>query len=245
MAKNHIYIHSEIRKSHLYFFRKNRSFISYFIISIAILKLLALKWCINLFKDTERRKETEKLILNGYSIPENLNLKNPYKENSSNAVYVGLLKLDVRTLKTICSKNPNLNIHIFGDCLTKLDLWKLRIINKFFFYGFQPREKFLSYIKFADVAICPHKDWGGMKWAGFTTKYLNFMYYNLPIVSYLAGEESEFEGTGVKFATDADDFTEKVSQAVQSNEKVDSNIDFKFYSHDERKNEYKAFINSL
>jgi hypothetical protein len=62
MAKNHIYIQSEIRKSHLYFFRKNRSYLSFFIISIASLKLLALKWCINLFKDAKRRKETEKLI---------------------------------------------------------------------------------------------------------------------------------------------------------------------------------------
>lgn len=57
-----LFIQAEIRKSHLYFFRKNRSFSSFVIISIASLKLLLLKWCINLFKDTTRRKETEKLL---------------------------------------------------------------------------------------------------------------------------------------------------------------------------------------
>ncbi len=193
----------------------------------------------------EKIQKKVQIILNGYSIPENLNLKNPYKENSSNAVYVGLLKLDVKTLKSICLKIPNLTVHIFGDCLTKLDSWKLRKIKNFTLYGFQAREKFLSYIKYANIAICPFKVWGGMKWEGFTTKYLNFMYYNLPIVSYLTGEESEFEGMGVKFATDADDFAAKVYQVVKSNEKVDSKIDFKFYSHDERKREYKEFIDSL
>jgi GT2 family glycosyltransferase len=57
-----LYIQAEIRKSHLYFFRKNRSFISFMFISIASLKLLTLKWCVYLFKDLGRRKEIEKLI---------------------------------------------------------------------------------------------------------------------------------------------------------------------------------------
>jgi len=57
-----LFIQAEIRKSHLYFFRKNRSLFSFMIISIASLKLLVFKWLVYLFIDSGRRKEIEKLI---------------------------------------------------------------------------------------------------------------------------------------------------------------------------------------
>jgi len=185
------------------------------------------------------------VIRNGYSIPEGLSLENPYPENTENAIYVGLTKLDVSTIKEVCKTNPDLNLHIFGACLKKVDLLKLKNIQNFYYYGFQPREKYLSFIKFADVAVFPFKDWDGMKWVGFTTKYLNFMYFKLPIVSYLTGEKCEFDGMGVHFAENAQDFAEKVSEVIRTEERGSSNIDFHFFSHEERKKEYKQFINSL
>lgn len=185
------------------------------------------------------------VIRNGYSIPEELNLENPYAEQSKNAIYVGLTKLDYKTIKTICMENPELDTHIFGACLNKKDLLKLRKLKNFHYYGFQPRDMYLSYIKYADVAIFPFKAWDAMKWVGFTTKYLNFMYYNLPIVSYLTGERSEFEGMGVHFAVDPDDFSKKISDILISGERGNAQIDFHFFSHGERKKEYKDFISSL
>ena len=192
----------------------------------------------------EKFHKKVQVIRNGLSIPENIKLTNPYQGNSTNAVYVGIKMLDVKTLKEICLKNPNLKVHIFGTCLTKLDLLRLRKIKNFFYYGFQPREKYLPFIKYADVAICPYKDWYGMK-AGFTTKYLNFMYFKLPIVSYSAGQESEFAGMGVYFVSGAEEFADKVSQIIRSKEKVNLKIDFNFFSHNERKKEYRQLINSL
>ncbi len=186
-----------------------------------------------------------KIIRNGYSIPNNLELINPYKPNTINAIYVGLTKLDLKTISQICKNNPKLDIHIFGNCLKKRDLWILKKFENFFYYGFKPRETYLAYIKFANLAIFPFKDWDGMKWVGFTTKYLNFMFYKLPIISYLTGEKSEFDGMGVTFVKNAEEFASEVSKITEKQVKVESNIDFNFFSHEERKKEYKDFIRSL
>jgi len=185
------------------------------------------------------------VIRNGYAIPAELNLKKPYQAGTKNTIYVGLAKLDAHTLLQICKKIPDLNVHIFGSCLTRLDLWKLRKLKNFFYYGFQPKEKYLAYLKYADLAILPFKYRDGMKWEGFTTKFLNFMYYRLPIVSYVTGEKSEFEGMGVYFASDENEFSNLVHKLISSPLKVDTSVDFQFYSHAERKKEYKAFIDSL
>ncbi len=185
------------------------------------------------------------VIRNGYAIPTELDLKNPYQDGTKNTIYVGLAKLDAHTLLHICKKIPDLQVHIFGSCLTRLDLWKLRKLNNLFFYGFQPKEKYLAYIKYADLAILPFKYRDGMQWEGFTTKFLNFMYYRLPIVSYLTGEKSEFEGTGVYFASDENEFGNLVHKLTSSPLKIDAGVDFHFYSHAERKKEYKAFIDAL
>lgn len=199
------------------------------------------------FKNSLAKNIQEKVwvIRNGYTIPKDLKLENPYEPMSVNAIYVGLTKLDVNTLNSICLRNPHLNVHIFGPCLTNMDLWKLKHISNFHFYGFQAKEIYLPYIKFADVAIFPFKQWDGMRWVGFTTKYLNFMYYQLPVVSYLTGDLAEFKGMGVQFASNSDDFADLVAKIIQSPYKIDSGIDFNFFSHEERKKEYKEFIHSL
>lgn len=57
-----LFIQTEIRKSHLYFFRKNRSYLSYFIIFLASFSLLVLKWCRFVFQNAEKRKQTSALI---------------------------------------------------------------------------------------------------------------------------------------------------------------------------------------
>ena len=190
------------------------------------------------------QKKTE-VILNGYSIPENIKLFNPYKDGSINAVYVGLMKLDFKTLQLLCVQNSKVNIHIFGSCLKKWEVVKLNKSKNFSFHGFQPREKYLSYIKFADIAIFPFKKTEGMKWTGFTTKYLNFMYFNLPIVSFLTGDKSEFDSMGVQFADTPTEFAKIVKDVLRKGEKGNAEIDFKFYSHEERKKEYMKFIDSL
>jgi hypothetical protein len=199
------------------------------------------------FKDIlpEEFQAKTTVIRNGYTIPKDLNLKNPYPANSQNAIYVGLTKLDVPTLKHISVTLPQLNLHIFGDCLSKIDLWQVRHLSNIFYHGFQPKEKYLPYIKFASLAIFPFKNWAGMKWVGFTTKYLNFLYFKLPVVSYLTGEESEFDGTGVIFARDKIDFARKIKKILETNDRSVVNLNFDFFSHASRKAEYLKFIRSL
>jgi len=191
--------------------------------------------------DSQTQKKV-RVIRNGYSFPQDVNLSNPYRGDRKNAIYVGLTKLDAPTLKSICLKNDNLDVHIFGNCITPWDLKKLNKIENFYYHGFEPRDVYLSYIKYADVAIFPFKPWDAMEWVGFTSKYLNFMYFKLPVVSYLTGELSEFDGMGVLFPKDAEEFAVMVKGVIERGEKVDSKIDFHFYSHPQRKKEYKEFI---
>ncbi len=191
--------------------------------------------------DEDIRTKVE-VIKNGYAFPQNIELVNPYKVGSKNAIYVGLTKLDRPTLEKICLVNKNMDVHIFGNCIAPWNLKKLNKIENFYYHGFEPRDIYLSHIKFADVAIFPFKPWDAMEWVGFTSKYLNFMYFKLPIVSYLTGELSEFDGMGVLFPKTAEEFALTVKDVIAKGEKVESNIDFNFYSHPQRKAEYKEFI---
>lgn len=190
-------------------------------------------------------QEKTVVIRNGYSFPKGIEYNNPYAGDRKNAIYVGLTKLDPVTLTEICKINSDLDVHIFGNCITPWHLKKLNSIPNFYYHDFAPREVYLSYIKYADVAIFPFKPWDAMEWVGFTSKYLNFMYFKLPIVSYLTGEKSEFDGMGVHFPETPEEFALKVKELLEDGGRVDSGVDFNFFSHEERKREYKTFIGEL
>jgi hypothetical protein len=192
----------------------------------------------------EHQKKTQ-VIRNGYAIPKDLDLKDPYEPGSKNAVYVGATKLDPPTLQTLCEDNPEGHIHIFGKCLTPIEEKRLAKLPNFHNHGFQPREIYLAYLKYAHAAIFPFKPWSAMKYVGFTSKYLNFMYYELPVVSYKTGFPGEFDGTFVRFADNKDEFSKLVKETFLEKTRVKTELDFEFFSHESRKKEYKEFISRL
>lgn len=192
--------------------------------------------------ESTRDKATE--IRNGFAIPNDADFENPYSSESRNAVYVGLTPLDSRTLALLCTKNPDIHLHIFGNCLRPWQLVKLKKYQNFHFYGFQPWNLYMKYLKHADAAIFPFKHFSGMDHVGFTTKYLNFMYFRLPIVSYLTGEKSEFDGLPIRFPENSEEFNRNVRQAVDGGP-VEYDFNFEFYSMEGREREYRDFINSL
>lgn len=186
-----------------------------------------------------------RVIRNGFSLPEQKNLPSPYNGPGPHAVYVGLTPLDVKTLIVILRKVHDLKIHIFGSCLRPWDVLMLKTFNNIHYYGFQPQEVYVPYLQYADLAIYPFKDWGGMKHVGFTTKYLNFMYYGLPIISYLTGSLEDFTGLPIIFASDPEDFAENTAACANNPVKIDYQVDWDFFSLEGRKKEYHQLIRSL
>ena len=184
-------------------------------------------------------------IRNGFSIPQEITSGNPYESETKNAVYVGLTPLDPVTLDVLCRDNPDINIHIFGNCLKPWQIKRLSHYVNFHYYGFRPREIYLAYLKYAEVAIFPFKHFSGMDHVGFTSKYLNFMYFGLPIVSYLTGKREEFDGFPIDFPVDAQEFSLSVKRAVQKSGYVDYKIDYEFFSYEGRRKDYLQFIRSL
>jgi len=183
-------------------------------------------------------------IRNGFSIPEEKIYINPYIERTKNVVYVGLTPLDPKTLDLLCKENKNIEFHIFGSCLKIWQHRRLSINTNFHFYGFCPRDEYLPYLAYADAAIFPFKYFPGMDHVGFTSKYLNFMYFKLPIVSYLTGNRDEFSPYPIHLPQSPEDFSSRLRVAIAEGP-VDYDIDFDFFSHKGRKKEYSQFINML
>jgi hypothetical protein len=186
-----------------------------------------------------------RVIENGLGFSQILSDVNPYLEKSRNAIYVGLHRLDVNTLKIILEKNPHIDFHLVGPCLGTIQgkLLRKKYAN-FFFHGFLERSSFLPMIKYADLAFFPFRRSESMKWYGLTSKYLHFMYFNLPIVSYPTGLPGEFDGLPVYFAKDAEEFSFLVSKALGL-KPLHYNIDFENYSERSRLREYCRLVEEI
>lgn len=193
----------------------------------------------------EEHRDKTTVIENGMAIPEVLDSKPSFEIGSKNAVYVGLHQLDFQTVKELVISCNNCHFHIIGPCLGKKDIVKLEQYSNFHYYSFLSKEEYLPMLRDATLAIFPFKRTESMKWFGLTSKILHFMYFKLPVVLYPTGVEGEFDNLQVRFADSIKSFVEQVTEVLTKDEPVEYNLDFDFYSSENRKKEYKEFIRTL
>jgi len=184
------------------------------------------------------------VIENGMAFPDEISAQNPFREGSLNAIYVGLHPLDIKTLLLLLRRLKNIDFHIIGPCLNIFQRQILRVFPNFFYTRFLPKEAYMPMLKHSNVAIFPFIRTKEMKWFGLTSKFLHFMYFKLPIVSYLTGLPGEFGELPVKFAKDRIDFVDKVAESIVE-KPVTYAVDFDYYSPPMRMSKYRQAVRSL
>ncbi|MBN2627423.1 MAG: hypothetical protein JXA95_12215 [Spirochaetales bacterium] len=194
---------------------------------------------------TPEQREKATVIENGMVLPPELDRAPSFPEGTKNTVYVGLHRLDAPTLETVLIDHPDCSFHIIGPCLSKGTVKKLGRYGNFRYYPFLSKEEYMPLLRDADLAVFPFVRNESMKWFGLTSKFLHFMYFRLPIVSYPTGFPGEFDNLPVVFAENREDFSRLVGNILGKGEKIDYPIDFDYYSRESRDREYKRFIGTL
>ena len=183
-------------------------------------------------------------VENGMALPDETDAGAPFTPGSQNAVYVGLHALDAETLQKLLSDFPDVIFHIIGPCLRSHQKRRLKRFTNFKFTRFLPKEEYMPMLRHADLAIFPFVQTENMKWFGLTSKFLHFMYFQLPIVSFPTGLPGEFKDLPVHFANSRQDFIDHVRRALDEKPVV-YNIDFEYYSPQSRMDEYRAVVRNL
>jgi len=189
------------------------------------------------------RKKTV-IIENGMALPETSGRPSPFPSGTHNAVYVGLHVLDEYTLKLLLQKLPRIEFHIVGPCLRSASRRRLRKYANYHEYLFLSKEEYMPMLEHGHLAIFPFVRTKAMKWFGLTSKFLHFMYFQLPIVSYPTGLPGEFDGLPVFFALSPEGFVSQVNDAIRK-KPVDYNIDFGYYSSESRMAAYRNLVKEL
>lgn len=176
--------------------------------------------------------------INGFNVQSFNEKINPYCSKRKKAVYVGFTRIDYRTLNFISIQHPDVEFHIIGNhCLSSFEIKKLSQKDNIFIHGYMKPSEYLPYVKNADFAIIPYrKDIKGLNYIGLTSKYLLFMYFKLPIISYRPGVIEEFNGLPILFAKDIFEFSD-IIRKVKRMGKIDYNLNFDYYSYNGRKRE--------
>lgn len=179
---------------------------------------------------------------NGFNIPKEYIDVNPYSEDDKRkGVYVGYSPIDSVTLDEIASKHRDVEFHIIGNCLSWKEL--RRLLNKndnLTFHGNMPPNEYIRYVKYADFAIVPYANKPILKYVGLNGKFLLFMFFGLPIVSY----ETKFIKDGylsILTAKSAEEFSEKVNIAKKMG-RIIYDIDWDYYSSSGRKKELSGIL---
>ncbi len=201
------------------------------------------------FKDFLPNDLASKAVVwrNGFNIPDNMKYINPFPASKEkNAVYVGLAPIDYETLEFVATEHPDVNFHIIGDrCLKTAESKRLSTKKNIFVHGFMTAKKYLPYVANADFAIVPYaKHSKENYYMGLTSKFLMFMFYKLPIVSYRPRVIEEFANLPVLFADDVSSFSDKVNIAKTMG-KIEYDIDFSYYSYGGRKKELLHFLKNF
>lgn len=201
----------------------------------------------SIYKDFLENHQKSKTVVieNGMVIPDDISKENPFPAGSRNAVYVGLHQLDFNTVKQLLKTHTRCRFHFAGPCLRKDQISRLKKYENFHYYPFLTKEEYMPMLSKADVALFPFKRSENMKWFGLTSKFLHFMYFELPIISFPTGFEGEFDGLPVKFADSRDSFVKQTGEVLENPIRICYNLDFQYYSSESRKQEYKKFIRTL
>ncbi|NUU97735.1 glycosyltransferase [Marinitoga sp. 1138] len=195
----------------------------------------------------EKYKAKTTIIVNGFNIPKEIVYNNPYSKGTFNAVYIGYTPLDYETIEYICKNNKNINIHIIGKGLSRNEIKKLsKKYDNFYHHGILSSYEYNNFLKFSDVAIVPYSlKYSPIEYIGLNSKYLNFMYYSLPIISYRVGQLEEFNGLPVHFVDSKKEFLNKLNFLFENRRKIKYKIDFNYFSKQGRLKEYITFIENL
>lgn len=189
---------------------------------------------------------TKKMVVsvNGFNIPLSNIEYNPYYSNDRpKGVYLGYSPIDWKTLVALAENIKDAEFHIIGNCLSKIEANKLKKYKNVILHGNMRPNKYIPYIKNADFAIIPYKlNWSGRKWIGLNSKYLMFMFFGLPIVSYRVGALDEFNNLDILFCDTQKEFVEAVKKIASRPQKLNYDINWAYYSKEGRMAELKAIL---
>lgn len=187
-----------------------------------------------------------KVVVNGFNIPtDKIIEKSPYPKNSKNVVYLGYAPIEFQTVISLVKNNPQVNFHIIGRGLNKLEIIKLNKYQNFKHHGILSPKQYLPYIKYSNAIIVPYKRNNLTEYSGLTSKYLLAMYFKKPIISYKVGMLDEFKGLPVHFVNNKDEFNKELRRVLKEEKEVNYDLDFEFFSSEGRKKEYKKHIQEL
>lgn len=183
-------------------------------------------------------------VENGMALPEPGDKTTPFEPGYRNVVYVGLHPLESETLRMLLERYPEIHFHVAGPCLRKTSIRKLRRFSNFKYYDYLSKEDYMPMLEHADAAMFPFVRTETMKWFGLTSKFLHFMYYRLPVVSFPTGLPGEFDDLPVYFAEDRQEFVELIGSAINQ-KPVIYPLDFDYYGPDQRLNAYREIVRDM
>jgi len=186
-------------------------------------------------------KKKSLILRNGFSPPPKNQPRPPFLPNNRLlAVYFGLTPLDGETLRFLLEKNRDMDFHIMGTCLGKKTVQSLDQWNNFYYHGYLTAQEYGPILEHSHVAIVPYGNVPAVKWMGFTSKYMVYMHYGLPIISYPTGRPGEFDPyPQIKIVESKESFQEEIQKVKARPEKIAYDFDFDYYSKDQIKVEYQ------
>jgi hypothetical protein len=184
-------------------------------------------------------------VVNGFNVSKEdpkITKNDIFPTDSKNAVYLGFTPLDFDTIDYLCFNHTDVNFNIIGSCLSNKELNRLKRYSNFKYHGVLPSSSYLPLIKYSDIGIMPFKDWKAIKYVGLNSKFLIFMKYGLPIISYKVGAIDEFENLPVKFCDNKHQFSREIEMVKDEKKLMRYNIDFDYYSINGRIKEYFKYL---
>ena len=161
----------------------------------------------------------------------------PYKTSKqvTNCVYVGTFPVDWDCILKCALALPKVNFYIIGPDLLPRN--KMREVNKFkniiYYNGMEP-EKTIGYIKYADIGLLPYVYKPILEHFDISSKIYQYMYSELPIVSFDYGKLKNLSSFGVTLAKDSQEFIEGIRKNIGLRINYSKHISFDNISWDAR-----------
>lgn len=193
----------------------------------------------------ELRLYSSKIVVweNGFRIPEDEFLFNPFEENKSvrNIVYMGLFPINWELILYACERLKNANFHIIGP--HKIPK-KINLPENLKVYGYLPHSKAVSFIKYGDIFILPYIDKPEkLRLTQLTSKIMLVMSLKKPIVTSNFTNADFLERYGIIVSKNKESFVKNIKDLLINNVKEKNyNIDLSRYEVTQRK---KELINIL
>lgn len=191
------------------------------------------------------QKAKSVIIRNGFNPPTKTDSK-PGALNTGkiNAVYMGLAPLDFPAVNYLVQNHPEVHFHILGQAFSKKQNRQLEAQGNFTYHGFVPAHVYNPILQYSDFAFIPYGQVKAISWMGFTSKYMNYMFFGLPILSFPTGRPGDFGDIPVKFVKNAQEMSQAIQALGPSPERLDYRFDFSHYSKVAIKKDYREFFSN-